>query len=115
MQGFGLFDRVNDSAHQVKTDWNTGRDPLEDADERKAYRASDWGEAGPIKNQRAVLFKPMLGILDQEKPTPLRYAPLQIELELVSNSYDCGYVGPVKMIFVTKIGAYQASNAKWIC
>ena len=96
MQGFGLSDRVNDFADQVTTDWNTGRDPLEDAGEREAYRVSDWGEAGSIKNQRTVLFKPMLGIIDQEKLIPLRYAPLRIELELVSNSYDSAVVGLVK-------------------
>ena len=93
MQGFGLFDRVNDSAPQDMTDWNTGREPLEEADNRKAYRISDWDGAGSINNQRTVLFKPMLGILDEEKLIPLRYAPLQIELGLVSNHADCVYVG----------------------
>ena len=86
MQGFGLFDRVNDSADQEVTGWTTGRDGLEDADERKSYRVSDLDEASAIKNQRTVLFKPMLGIIDQEKLIPLRYAPLQFELELVSNT-----------------------------
>ena len=89
MQGFGLFDRVNDSADQEATDWNTGRDGPEDADERKAYRVSDWDEASVVKNQRTVLFKPMLGIIDQENLIPLRHAPLQFEFELVSNSADC--------------------------
>ena len=37
MQGFGLFDRVNDSGDLQMTDWVAGRDGLEDADERKAY------------------------------------------------------------------------------
>ena len=82
MQGFCLFDRVNDSADQEATDWNTGRDGLEDADERNSYRVSGWDEASAIENQRTVLFKPKLGIVDQEKLTPLRYAPLQFELEL---------------------------------
>ena len=95
MQGFCLFNRVNDPADQEVTDWTTGRDGLEDADERKAYRVSDWDEARAIEKHRTVLFKPMLGIIDQEKLIPLRYAPLQIELELVSNSDDCVYVGPI--------------------
>ena len=82
MQGLCLFDRVNDSADQEATDWNTGRDGLEDADERNSYRVSGWDEASAIENQRTVLFKPKLGIVDQEKLTPLRYAPLQFELEL---------------------------------
>ena len=96
MQGFGLFDRVNDSADQEVTDWTTGRDGLEDADERESYRVGDWDEASAIKKQRTVLFKLMLGIIDQEKLIPLRYAPLQIEFELVSNSADCVHVGPIK-------------------
>ena len=89
----GLF---SDSADQEATGWNTGRDGLEDADERKSYRVGDWDEASAIKNQRTILFKPMLGIIGQEKLIPLRYAPLQFELELVSNSADCVYVGPIK-------------------
>ena len=78
------------------TDWNTGRDGLEDADERKSYRVSDWDEASAIKKHRTVLFKPMLGILDQDKLIPLRYVPLQFEFELVSNNSDCVYFGPIK-------------------
>lgn len=50
MQGFGLFGRVNDSADLQETDWNTGRDDSEDADERKSYRVSDWDEASAVKN-----------------------------------------------------------------
>ena len=96
MRGLCLFDRVNDSAESEATDWNTGRDGLDDADERKSYRVSDWDEASATKHRRTILFKPMFGIIDQEKLTPLRYAPLQFELELVSNSADCVYVGPIK-------------------
>ena len=96
MQGFGFFDRVNDSGDLQATGWNTGRDGLEDADERKSYRVGDWDEASAIQKQRTVLFKPLLGILDQDKLFPLRYAPLQLEFGLVSNSADCVYVGPIK-------------------
>ena len=56
-------------------------------------RVSDWDEAGTIEKSRTVLFKPMLGILAQEELTPLRYCPLQIELELVSSAADCMFVG----------------------
>ena len=35
----------------------------------------------------------MLGILAQEKLTPLRYCPLQIELELASSAEDCMFAG----------------------
>ena len=96
MQGFGLFDRVNGSADVVATDWNTCQNAAEDADEREAYRVSDWDEAGSIRNQRTVSFKPILGNLDQENLIPLRYCPLRIELELMSNSSDCVYVGLVR-------------------
>ena len=51
-------------------------------------------EAGEIKRQRTVLFKPMLGIIDQDKLIPLRYAPLQFEFELVSSSGDSVFIGP---------------------
>ena len=114
MQGFGLFDRVDDSADVVATDWDTGQNAAGDADEREAYRVSDWDEAGSVRDQRTVLFKPILGILDQGKLIPLRYCPLQIELELVSNSPDCVYVGLVKNDICNEIGAFQTSNAKLI-
>ena len=65
----------------------------EDSDERKIYRVSDWDEAGTIEKSRTILFKPMLGILAQEKLISLRYCPLQIELELVSSASDFMFVG----------------------
>ena len=37
---------------------------------------------------RRVMFKPMLGLFNQEKLTPLRYCPIQIELELVNSQAD---------------------------
>ena len=55
VQGFGLFDRVNDSADMQATGWNTGRDGLEDADEKKSYRVSGWDEASAIKRQDCVI------------------------------------------------------------
>ena len=96
MEGFGLFADVNDSLPQMTTDWSAGvpaQSAKEDADERKSYRVSDWDESGSVRVKRTVLFKPMLGILAQEKLIPLRYCPLTIELELVSNAADCVFVG----------------------
>ena len=61
MEGFGLFDRKYDQA----AGGLLGPE-AEDADKRKIYRISDWGEAGSIADQRTVVFKPMLGILAQE-------------------------------------------------
>ena len=46
-----------------------------------------------IVKSRTVLFRPTLGILAQEKLIPLRYCPLQIELELVSSASGCMFVG----------------------
>jgi hypothetical protein len=37
---------------------------------------------------QTVLFKPLSGLLNQPKYLPIRYCPLTIELELVSNSGD---------------------------
>ena len=34
------------------------------------------------------MFKPMLGVFNQEKLTPLRYCPIQIELELINSQAD---------------------------
>ena len=45
-------------------------------------------EPGDIKDGRVVLFKPLLGLFNQEKLIPIRYLPLQIELELVSHAED---------------------------
>ena len=41
---------------------------------------------------RRVAFKPMVGLLNQEKRIPLRFCPLQIELEIVNNGADAVYV-----------------------
>ena len=89
MEGFGLFDRKYDRA----AGGLLAGAAAEDGDERKIYRVSDLDEAGTIEVSRTVLFKPMLGILAQEKLIPLRYCPLQIELELVNSGSDCMFVG----------------------
>ena len=68
----------------------------EDQDERKSYRESDFSESGVIEVSRRVMFKPMLGMFNQGKLIPLRYCPLQIELELVNNSADCVFNGVIE-------------------
>ena len=40
---------------------------------------------GNVNSARRVLFKPMLGLFNQDKLLPLRYCPIQIELELVNS------------------------------
>ena len=89
MEGFGLFDRKYD---RVAGGILAGPE-AEDNDEGKVYRVTDWDEAGCIETARTILFKPMLGILAQEKLIPLRYCPLQIELELANSAADCVFVG----------------------
>ena len=88
MEGFGLFDLQYD--HTVG---GFNSETIADEDNRKIYRTRDFDEAGPVVTSRTVLFKPMFGLLAQEKLIPLRYCPLQIELELVNNAADCMFVG----------------------
>ena len=76
MRRFGGFDSVNlDAAAQA-------------ADQRKGHRQTDYDLSGSVTSARRVMFKPMLGPANQEKLLPLRYCPLQIELELVNSPAD---------------------------
>ena len=68
-EGFGNFDLVKDAAGQA-------------ADERKSYRQIGYDRSGNVNLARRVQFKPMLGLFNQEKLTPLRYCPIQISLNL---------------------------------
>jgi hypothetical protein len=86
--GFGNFD--------VFEEYST-----EDADERKTYREGDFNESGQVINFRRVLFKPMFGLFNQDKLLPLRYCPLQIELELVNNGADSVFTGTKNAITFT--------------
>ena len=71
-EGFGNSDFVKGAAAQA-------------ADQRKSYRQTGYDLSGNIGLARRVMFKPMLGYSNQEKLTPLRYCPIQIELELVNS------------------------------
>ena len=75
-EGFGNFDFVK------------GTDEAEAADPRKGYRMDDYDLSGNVHLARRVQFKPMLGLFSQEKLIPLRYCPIQIELELVNQQSD---------------------------
>ena len=74
-EGFGNFDFVKGEAAQA-------------ADARKGHRQDDYDRSGNVYLARRVQFKPMLGLLNQEKLIPLRYCPIQIELELVNHQSD---------------------------
>ena len=75
-EGFGNFDFVK------------GTEAAEDADPRKGYRMDDYDLSGNVYLARRVQFKPMLGLFNQDKLIPLRYCPIQIELELVNQQVD---------------------------
>ena len=92
MEEFGLFDIQYEVASAV-SGGGINSEAVADADARKIYRNRDFDEAGPVFGSRTVLFKPMLGILNQEKLIPLGYCPLQVELELVSSPGDCMLIG----------------------
>ena len=64
------------------------------ADDRKAYRQDDYDLSGNVNLSRRVMFKPMLGLFNQEKLVPLRCCPIQIELELVNQQADAVTIEP---------------------
>ena len=74
-EGFGNSDFVKGEAAQA-------------ADARKRYRQEDYDRSGNVGLARRVQFKLMLGLFNQEKLIPLRYCPIQIELELVNQQAD---------------------------
>ena len=77
-EGFGSFD----DRYGVVSD-----------DNRKEYHSGDVDKYGSVVQSRRVVFKPMFGILHQEKLLPLKYCPLQVELELVNNGADAVHIG----------------------
>ena len=81
-EDFGNFDFVK------------GTDEAEAADPRKGYRMDDYDLSGNVHLGRRVQFKPMLGLFNQEKLIPLRYCPIQIELELVNQQTDAVSIVP---------------------
>ena len=57
-------------------------------DSRSTYRLGNYDQAGNVTTARRVLFKPIFGLFNQDKLLPLRYCPIQIELELVNSFTD---------------------------
>ena len=57
-------------------------------DPRSTYRQEDYDQAGFVITARRVLFKPLFGLVNQDKLLPLRSCPIQIELELVNSFID---------------------------
>ena len=79
-EGFGDSDFVKSEAAQA-------------ADQRKSYRQTDYDLSGNVVLARRVVFKPMRGLFNQDKLLPLRYCPIQIELEFVNSQDDAATIG----------------------
>ena len=77
-EGFGSFD----DRYGVVAD-----------DNRTEDRSDDFDKSGSVFQSRRVVFKPMFGLLHQEKLLALRHCPIQIELELVNNGADAVHIG----------------------
>ena len=58
------------------------------AESRKGYRQTGYDVSGNVLLARRVMFKPMLGLFNQDKLLPLRYCPIQIELGFVNSQAD---------------------------
>ena len=81
-EGFGNFDFVKSEEAQPS--------------DRKGYRQDDYDLSGNVNLSRRVMFKPMLGLFNEEKLIPLRYCPIQIELELVNSQADAVTTEPAE-------------------
>eukprot|EP00972_Heterocapsa_arctica_P105159 15495785-Heterocapsa_arctica.AAC.1 len=53
-----------------------------DADPRRSWIDHFHDQAGEVAEGRRVLFKPLVGLFNQDKLLPIRHMPIQIELEL---------------------------------
>ena len=76
------FNRLSEMYHMMKPTNKRQNDAIE----------GFGGEVLAKDAKRTVCFTPMSGLLSQEKYLPIRYAPIQIELELVSNAADVLFV-----------------------
>ena len=72
------YNRLHEMYHMMKPSEKRSNDGIEGFS----------GEFLSKGSTRTVCFTPMSGLLSQEKYLPIRYAPLQIELELVSNGAE---------------------------
>ena len=73
LEGFGSYD----------TKFTDGTNDI-----RASYRIEDYDRSGDVKLSRRVIFKPLFGLFSQDKLLPLRYCPIQLELELVNSLAD---------------------------
>ena len=101
-EGFGNYDFVKGEVAQA-------------ADQRKAYRQTDYDLSGNVFLARRVMFKPMLGLFNQGNLIPLRYCPIQIELGLVNSQADAVFPKSPKVFKMAQIGILAIFNASAIC
>ena len=76
----------------------------------KSYRLENHEKPGIVYAARRVMFKPLIGIVNQEKLIPLRYCPIQIELELVNNGADAVFVDMASSENIQQIGMLVIPN-----
>ena len=90
--------RGNDAAEAIGDVWNDHKW------QSGLVGAPNW-RGVPPQDYMTVLFKPLSGILNQNKLIPLRFAPLTIELELVDT-----FTEPIISNFVP-LGRFTAFNS----
>ena len=90
--------RDNDAAEAFGYAWDNV-DTLPSAANTDFYNGIAPGES------MTVLFKPLSGILNQGKMLPIRYAPITIELELVSDPTT-----PIVSVYGTGENDFKAAN-----
>ena len=79
------YNRVSEMFHILQTKHSRGNDMIEEF----GYNADIWNLSTPAllpgistTASQTVMFQPLCGLFQQTKYLPLRYAPLEIELEL---------------------------------
>jgi hypothetical protein len=88
--------RENDAAEAFGQVWDEHADPKYDITNWQGIQSGD---------RMTVLFKPLSGLLNQNKMLPIRYAPITIELELVDTVTD-----PIVSTFATGDLAFTSGN-----
>ena len=79
-------------------------------DTRKSDRLENHYQSGTVFAGRRVMFKPSIGLFNQEELIPLRYCPIQVELEFVNNGADAVFVDMTSAENIRQIGILLISN-----
>jgi len=107
------YNRIHQMMHYLIAKENRENDAAEAfgfmADSQDAVTTNNLKGITPQEAQ-TVMFKPLSGILNQGKMMPIRYAPITIELELVSDSNE-----PILSNFTGASSAFSSANTstKW--